>query len=163
MIYSKTVTTPKNTLIASPKKTQLSVTSGLVYNMEVLFPIGSAGLLGVAIFDGSTQIWPSNAGEWFRGEGILCSFDDVYLKQDEPFVFDIVTYNLDDTYDHEAIVRVGLVSQDIFMARFLPNMAYGYFEQMLKNLQQSQAEIAAKQQESILSNPLPLVAQITGG
>jgi hypothetical protein len=153
MIYSATIETLANTAILNAKKTQLIVTTGLVYKIEVLFPAGSAGLMGVAILDGSLRVWPSTAGEWFVGDSNIISFDDVYLKEDAPYIFDILTYNLDDTYNHKVYVRIGFVTKEIFMARFLPHLSYKYFEEMLKSLQASQQLLALQQQEAILENP----------
>jgi hypothetical protein len=153
MIYSATIETLKNTAISTPKKTQLVVTTGLVYKVEVVFPAGSAGLMGVAILDGSLRVWPSTAGEWFVGDGNIISFDDVYLKEDAPYIFDIHTYNLDDTYAHKVYIRIGFVTKEIFMARFLPHLSYKYFEEMLKTLQVSQQALAKQQQEAILATP----------
>lgn len=160
MIYSATIETPKNTTIIVPKKTQLIVTTGLVYKVEVVFPSGSAGLMGAAIFDGLLRVWPSTAGEWFVGDGNIISFDDIYLKQEAPYIFDILTYNLDDTYAHKVYVRVGFVTKEIFMARFLPELSYKYFEQMLKNLQASQAELTSQQQAILLASSEAALRQI---
>jgi len=145
MIYGITITTGKGTVRYAPSVNRLYVTKGLVYKIEIDFPPGSAGLLGVAIYDGGFQVWPSTLGEWFTGDGILISFDDVYLKETEPYVFDIYTYNEDDTYDHSVTVRLGFVSKEIFMARFLPTVSYKYFEEMMLRLQRAQQQLALEQ------------------
>lgn len=153
MIYSVTIETAKDTAISAAKKTQLVVTNGLVYKIEVVFPAGSSGLMGIAIFDGSLQVWPSTIGEWFVGDSVVISFDDVYLKEAAPFIFGVLTYNLDDTYAHKVYIRVGFVTKEIFMARFLPHLSYKYFEKMLKVLQVSQQELLLEQQQAILKTP----------
>lgn len=153
MIYSKLITTPKNTLIVSPLSTDLFLSKGLVYKMEIQYPSGSAGLMGVAILDGSYQVWPSTGLEWFTGNGGLISFDDIYLKESAPFKFTIKTYNLDDTYNHSVQVRIGFVTSDIFMARFLPSVSYQFFSEMLSKLAAEQASLAEEQRQAILKSP----------
>lgn len=153
MIYTANITTPKNTAKTALKHTVLQVTTGLVYKVEVYFPPGSAGLMGVAILDGLFQVWPSSAGEFFLGDTCLISYDDLYLKEAAPFQFSIYTYNLDTTYDHFAAIRVGMVSNEVFRARFLPNEAYDYFTQLLKQMSQEKAAAAAEQKEQLAETP----------
>lgn len=141
MIYSIDFETPKDTLEADARPTVLKVTKGLVYRVEIQFPRGCAGLLGCAVFDGSHQVWPSNLGQWFRGNANTIQFDDTYLKLTEPFQFDIFTYNLDDTYAHTVLVRVGMVSDDVFMARFLPSYSWEYFKEMMEEMVKAQEEL----------------------
>ncbi len=155
MIYSATIERDEGGSKQSPIKTALKVTNGLVYRVEVSFPPGSAGLMGVAIFDGSYQVWPSTIGEWFTGDGLNIGFEDVYLKPAAPFQFDIYAYNEDTKHPHTVVVRVGMVSKDIFMARFLPHLSYKFFEQMLDNLQQKQTEQSEEQRQQLLANPFP--------
>ena len=155
MVYTIPITTGKNTSKSNPDRTILSVTKGLVYKVELDFPPGSAGLLGCAIFDGGYQVWPSSLGNWFTGDSIVIGFDDVYLKESAPFQFNIFTYNTDDTYDHLVNVRIGLVSSEIFMARFLPSMAYKDFVESLSQIQADQKVLVEQQQQEIIENPFP--------
>ena len=147
LIYSKHISTVKKTDGLVYYKAQLHVTKGLVYRVEFYFPRGSAGLLGVAVYDGGFGVWPSNAGEFFTGDDELISFDDLYLKESAPYIFDIYTYNLDDTYDHVVDVRLGLVSKEAYQARFLPSIAWGEFAEMMSRLLAEQAAKAAAQKE----------------
>lgn len=138
MIYTANITIPINTAIESPQLTVIPVTNGLVYKVEIVFPRGSAGLAGVAIMDGRFRLWPSSLGEWFVGDDRHISFDDVYLKTSAPFVLNAYTYNLDDSFEHDVYVSIGLVSKDIFMARFLPTMAYAELAKVFEDMQLSQ-------------------------
>ena len=161
MIYSKDITTaasPAFTKVA-PKVTELNITKGLIYRVDITFPQGSAGLLGVCIFDGGFQVWPSSIGEWFSGDGLGIRFEDIYLKNAAPFKFLIKTYNDDDTYEHLVNVRIGQVSKEIYMARFLPHLSYKFYTDMLKQLQVEQSETQATQKQDILSNPFPFLPE----
>ena len=126
MIYSKYISTEIETYSTIPLQTTFKVTKGLVYKVEVDFPPGPSGLLKVQIYDGGHQLWPSTPGEYFISDGYCISFDDTLLKLVAPFQFDIYTWNEDEEYPHGVIVRIGMVSSEIFMARFLPS--YGYKE-----------------------------------
>lgn len=138
MIYGKDVTTPKNTPLTIPLVSKLTVTKGLIYRIEIEFPPGPAGLLYVAIFDGSFQVWPSTPGTWFHTDGKVIGFDDLYLKEAQPYEFTIHTYNLDDTYDHWCQIRLGCVSKEAYMARFLPGLQWEKYNELLARLEVQQ-------------------------
>ncbi|KKN25076.1 hypothetical protein LCGC14_0888590 [marine sediment metagenome] len=155
MIYSVHITTSKDTSISSPKTTELFITKGLIYRVDIDFPSGSAGLMGVIIFDGSFQVWPSTLEQWFTGDDNLISFEDIYLKNSAPYIFKILTYNEDTIYSHSVNVRIGLVSKEIYMARFLPHLSYKFFEKMLKRLQTDQVKRVDEQKQAIIETPFP--------
>lgn len=165
MIYSAGITTLKKPDWGKIKHTVLSVTKGLVYKVEFYFPSGSSGLMGVAVFDGLFQCWPSTVGEFFAGDDTVISFDDLYLKEAAPYQFDIYTYNDDDAHDHLVAVRLGLVSKEVFLARFLPTKGYDYLMELIAKLAAEQAEQAALQKELIAETPFEwlLRQEVTDG
>lgn len=134
MIYIKDITTSILGAANNPKKTTLKVTKGLVYRMEVCLPPGPWGLLHVSVFDGGYQVWPYEFGESFKGDAETISFDDIYLKFTEPFEFNIYTYNQDTVYEHWCQIRIGLVSEEAFMARYVPHYGYEEFKKIIENL-----------------------------
>ena len=147
MIYTANITTPKNRAKTNLKKTVLHVTKGLVYKVEFYFPPGSAGLMGVAVFDGLYQVWPSSVGEFFVGEDHVVSFDDMYLKESAPFEFQIYTYNTDDTHGHFVSVRIGLVSSEVFLARFMPTKGHDYLVKLRRQMRQEHERLLREQTE----------------
>lgn len=153
MIYAKNITTPKKTWSSSLKKTVLKVSKGLVYKVEFYFPGGSAGLMGVAVFDGLYQVWPSTVGEFFIGEDQTIPFDDMYLKETAPFDFQIYTYNEDETYPHMVSVRIGLVSSELFLARFMPTRTRESFVKMRMQMQEERKKRAAQQKRKLPDTP----------
>lgn len=153
MIYTANITTVKNTAVTSLKRTVLHVTKGLVYKVEFYFPSGSAGLMGAAVFDGLFQVWPSTVGEFFHSDDETIGFDDMYLKEAAPYQLDIYTYNTDDTYDHAVAVRVGLVSKEVFLARFMPTKGYDYLVELTAKLAAEQTEQARQQAELTAETP----------
>lgn len=147
MIYTANITTPKDTAPTALKKSTLHVTKGLVYKVEFYFPSGSAGLMGVAVMDGLYQVWPSNVGEFFVGESQVIAFDDLYLKESAPFEFQCYTYNTDETYEHFVSVRIGLVSSEVFLARFLPTKGADYMIKLRRQMRQERESLARVQAE----------------
>jgi len=150
MVYRKSVTTLPNVKQVLPDRSTLNLTKGLCYFLELMFPSGSEGLLHVQINDGGYQVWPSTPGESFFGDDIYLKYDDLYINETEPTSFEIITWNDDDLYQHQVVVGIGLVSKDIFMARFLPSMMYKEFEAVYMRILEEQQ----KKKLSILSKPM---------
>jgi len=139
MIFQASITTTANTSKLIPKETLFKCVKGLVYKLSLFFPPGSRGLMGVQVFDANYQVYPTTVGEWFVGDNIHYNFDDTYFKNAEPFNFIIKTHNLDDLYDHELIVQIGMVSEKIFIARYVPSEQYEVMRQILKEIAEEQA------------------------
>lgn len=149
MIYSKYVNTLKVGDETLPKHVVLKVTKGLVYKVEVDFPPGPSGLLKVQIYDGGHQLWPSTLGESFATDGYCISFDDTFLKLVAPFQFDIYTWNEDTENPHGVTIRIGMVSSELYMARFLPT--YGYKE--LRRVIAEETALQETEREAIITSP----------
>lgn len=155
MIYTADITTVANTAADSKKPTPLHVTKGLVYKIEIDFPHGSAGLLHCQILDQGFQLWPSSTGTSFHSPGYVISFEDTYLKETAPYQFDIRTWNLDETHDHFLQVRVGLVSKEAFIARFMPGAIYEDMLKVLEKVEQRQE----KDRLAILADPWSTITE----
>lgn len=154
MIYTANITTLKNRAKTNLKKTLIRVTKGLVFKVEFFFPPGSAGLMGLAVFDGLYQVWPSSVGEFFLSDGETISFEDLYLKESAPFEFQCYTYNIDDTHEHLVGVRIGLVSNEVFMARFMPTRDRNYFMRLREKILGERAGRLAVQRDKMAGETL---------
>jgi len=108
MIYRFSIVTPANTPRTSPQKTVLKLDRGLIYRIQFRFPPGPAALLHIYIRRGLRQIWPINPEEAFATDDELIDFEEYYPLTERPYQLEAYTWNEDDTYDHEVIVRIGL-------------------------------------------------------
>lgn len=153
MIYNLDILTPPETFATEPLKTIMPVTNGLIYRVEIYFPPGPYGLLHCWINDGSYQVWPSHDGTAFRGNSLMISFDDLYLKELPPYELSVYTYNLDDTYEHSVMVRIGLVSKDVYLARFLPSIGYEDFLTRMASLSKDQEKARQEANDTTLVQP----------
>lgn len=120
MIYGGVISTPANTPASSPLSTIYTVTEGIVYHLMVVFPPGPSGLLHVQIFDASYQVFPTTIGESFVGDNYAYDLDVLYAKDDQPFLFTVKTWNLDETYAHEVSVFLSMETSEEYKARYLP-------------------------------------------
>lgn len=149
MIYTKTVTAAAGGSASIPIDTDLPVTDGLIYQFELYFPPGSSGLLHVRMADGAYPIWPSEPGEYFFGDNALITFPDRYFIQAPDHKLKVWYYNLDDTYAHKFQLRIGQVSAEIFIASFLPSVAFESLADAINKLTQGQEEEKAARVELI--------------
>ena len=155
MIYGGVISTPANTAASSPLKTEYVVTEGIVYHLEVIFPPGSSGLLHVQVFDAQYQMFPTTIGESFVGDNLRLSFDVLYAKEDFPFLFTVVTWNLDDMYAHEVTVLFSMETADEFKARYLPMLQSQGIVEAMGSQELAKAEDRRKRVEQFMASLTP--------
>ena len=131
-------------------ETKLSVTSGLLWLLEVDFPPGCCGLAHFQMFDGLYQMFPATPGESFHGDAVTLRFDDLYMKQAAPFEFRIKTWNEDESWDHTLQVRVGMAMGRAEMSRYMPALSFENFEKLLAETLASQEATRQLQMETVL-------------
>lgn len=98
MLYVKPLTIPKNTSKAEPASVQLVCTAGKVTEVEILFPSGCMGLVGVRIRDFEHIVWPTNPDEWLIASGETVEWDEDYDLAGTPWTLTLEGYSDDDTY-----------------------------------------------------------------
>lgn len=63
---------------AAPHVLDLPLTAGVIHQVDVLFQLGCEHKTFVQIWDGNTQLWPSNRGEKMRGDATVISYREFY-------------------------------------------------------------------------------------
>jgi len=111
MIYRFGITTPANTPETAKQRTNLKITAGTIHQLDIVFPPGPQGLLHVQINRGLYQIWPSNSDESFAADNNMLSFRERQPVRSEPYKLEALTWNIDDTYDHGVIIRIGILKE----------------------------------------------------
>lgn len=106
MVYSVSITTPKNTLERSPKLTKLKVAKGVIVQWDIVFPFGSKGTLSLFITRGSRWVLPLSLGSAIVGDNNHFSFPEFHVLDDEPFELDFYTWNTSSENDHKLDVHV---------------------------------------------------------
>ena len=91
-------------------KTVLPLERGLTYKLDIVFPPGPAHLLHVQIRDAIHSVWPTNTDADFAADRETITFNDEYPILEPPYQLEAYTWNLDDTYTHRVIIRIGIKS-----------------------------------------------------
>lgn len=106
MFYNFQLTIPPNT----GKDEQISVlcplTYGMIEKLDILFPPGPCGFVGVAVDRFNTQILPTNPDSWFISDSETITSIESIAIHDRPFEIVFRGYNLDDTYTHTIYLRI---------------------------------------------------------
>lgn len=109
MIYSYVINVPSSTPESSPVITVLKMQAGVISQFDLDIPDGHSGLAFLSVKRAVHSVWPSNTGSYFSGDGVSISHKEGYELFKPPFQLEVVTYNLDDTYDHTFYLRLGLI------------------------------------------------------
>lgn len=117
MIYVFDFETVKNTAATAKQKTVLELERGITYKLDIVFPPGPAHLLHVQIRDTLHPVWPTNADSSFAGDNEVITFNDEYPLLEPPYQLEAYTWNLDDTYDHRVIIRIGIKAIGVIRTR----------------------------------------------
>lgn len=110
MFYDFAVPLPANTAKTSPVEVEAKLTHGVVHRLEIEFPAGCAGLAHLAIDRGLHQVWPTNPPGSFASDNHVIAFDEAHEFTTEPYTLSLRGWNLDDTYPHTLVVRIGIRS-----------------------------------------------------
>jgi len=123
MLFEYPFTVPHGTPLASPVILDAPLCAGTVTRVDVQFPAGCVGLVGVSIWRHDHQVWPINLDESIAGEDVVVSFPVSYDLDDEPFAFTLKGHAPDTTYDHTITFRFALLSlEEARGARGLPGL-----------------------------------------
>jgi len=104
--YQATITTPANTSASVPQKTMLPLARGVISKILVGFPPGPAGLCHVQIRDKGWQIAPWSLAEDMAWDNFVYEMTPQYALVAEPYEVMILTWNEDDSYDHQVFIGI---------------------------------------------------------
>ena len=105
MIYVKELTIPANTAAEVPERASLALVDGIISEVNILFPPGCRGYVGVRVYDYEHIIYPSNPDHWLIADGETIKWSDDYELSGSPFELGLEGYNLDDSYAHTIYFR----------------------------------------------------------
>jgi hypothetical protein len=109
MLYVTSLTIPAQTPVASPASTTLVVTAGQITEVEILFPPGCKGLVGVRVKDFEHVIFPTNPDEWVISDDDTVDWNEDYLLAGAPWTLTLEGYNDDDTFSHTIYFRFAMM------------------------------------------------------
>lgn len=109
MLFVYNITTNASVAATNKKLTILKLTHGIITQLDVQFPPGPNGYLHLQITDGLHQVFPLNPEGDFASSFVNISFREYLPLLSVPYELQAYTWNLDDTYAHLVIVRIGIL------------------------------------------------------
>lgn len=109
MQFTFPISIPANTEPSDPTREITKVCYGLLNKVQIDFPWGCAGLVGIRILHYEHVLYPTNADQWFIGNKVSIIFDCNYAITQGWFNFSVEGYNEDDFYEHTPIVNLNVL------------------------------------------------------
>jgi len=93
---------------ASPGVFFFKLTHGILTKLEVGFPAGCAGLVGLRVLRGAHQLFPMVEGEWFVTDDFTIAFPIKQELESVPRTLKIEGYNGDEDNNHTITLRLSV-------------------------------------------------------
>lgn len=81
MFYSFPIAVVAANTASNKKRISMPMSSGVIHQVDIMFPDTCNHNIRVQIFDASFQLWPSNRDGTVRGDAAVISFRDFYELQ----------------------------------------------------------------------------------
>lgn len=107
--YSFEITIPANTPETTPTVKEIEIEGEILHEIAITVPTGHAGLARLAIFYGIEQLWPTNKGAWFRGDGMEIEWREYWELPNKITKLILKGWNEDEVYEHTFIVKIGVL------------------------------------------------------
>jgi len=107
------ITIPANTLQSSPYTATLSLTRGILHRFELVFPAGPNDLVFLQFSDGGDQVFPSNAGGYYRGEKRTLLMDRFFYELKETYSFVVTGWSPGTANNHTITANFTISTREI--------------------------------------------------
>lgn len=98
---------------------------GIITHVEMEFPPGCNGLVGVRVREREHQLYPTNDGEFVVSNAYVVAFNDAYKFFSKPYLAFFEGYNSDEVYPHTITLRVVLIRPEDTLARAMSDIFFG--------------------------------------
>lgn len=109
MLFSASIEIPLSTTQASPLRTTIVATVGVLRRVWIRWRWGIGNLGGCRILYHEFQHWPLSIGDWFPSADEGLEFEESFEITGDPAEFVVEAYNLDDSYPHTLWVAFNIL------------------------------------------------------
>lgn len=127
MLFSASITIPKNTTEASPEILILKIAHGIITKFMVRPRPGHAALAHLVILHHEHQIAPSTENMDFSGDTFPIDWEEYYESYQPPYELKLKGWNTDDTYPHTFDVFVAVLPRRAVLALAVVDAIKGAF------------------------------------
>jgi hypothetical protein len=122
MIYREAVQIPSGQTKSVPFRQVIELTPGVIDNVQLTFPSGCAGLVGIRVKQSMFQLYPLTVGEWIVSDDFTIVYPENFPLKERPYALTLEGYNEDDTYPHTVHVQVSVRIPDDISAEILQTL-----------------------------------------
>lgn len=109
MFYEWIFTISAGTEEADPTKEPLQMDSGVIVGMSVYNPPGAQRLCRCNIREELSVLWPGNKAAYIATDGQEVNWREHYPLKSPGHRLILHAWNIDDTYDHDLVVRINVL------------------------------------------------------
>lgn len=120
MQFTYEITVPVNTTKDDPERLPIKLCYGHLKRVQVFFPWGCAGWVGIRVVHYEYQLYPTNRASWFMGNDLLIDFECEYEILQGWNEFKLEGYNEDNFYPHKPIVAFNVLPMPNVPLNFMP-------------------------------------------
>lgn len=91
----------------------MPMSSGVIHQVDFVFPDTCDHDIRVQIFGGNLQLWPSNRGETIRGDAGVISFRDFYEMRNDNNILKGFAWLTDASKASTIWIQIGVLPRDI--------------------------------------------------
>ena len=110
-VYAHTLTASDTE--ASPKEINMRLSQGIIHQVDILFQDGCNGVNKVQIYQGGSQIWPSNRQGAFSGNATVVSFREFFPVQKGANEFMAKIWTEDTATLGTVVIQIGVLPRGI--------------------------------------------------
>lgn len=100
MIFSGSITVPAGTTKGNPEIQRVKLTSGVITQIDIMYPPGCAHEVCITFNRALHQIYPTNPDGYFIGDGVNISGGVFHVLKVEPLEIQVYGWSPSANYDH---------------------------------------------------------------
>ncbi len=113
MFYTFPYTPTVSDVAGNPHEIDIQLAKGVIHQVDILFQDGCNHETFVQIFEGRSQIWPTNVGQAFRGNATVVSFREYYQPTGPPTRLTAYVWSTLSSDWAEVVIQLGLLPKRI--------------------------------------------------
>ena len=113
MFYSWPIIVAAGNVESNKAKIDMPMSSGIIHQVDIMFPDTCDHDIRVQIFDASYQLWPSNRDGTVRGDAAVVSFRDFYEMRADNNVLTGIAWLTNTAKASTIWIQVGVLPRSI--------------------------------------------------
>lgn len=113
MFYVFPYTVTASDIVTAKHREQMSLTEGVIHQVDILFQKDCAHKINIQIFHGGHQLWPTNPGSSIKGDATVISFREFYHLRGSDDQLHALIWTTDTEVLKEIIIQIGILPKKI--------------------------------------------------